>query len=207
MESGTMSPTTGLSAGTPATNSTQYSSDGEQEIGAGPASSTAMRCQTGLRLYAAAPVAGDGAFTLVEQLDVTAERNGGNHVLDAIACRARAPQRLAEADREAQHADAEPARHPEMTELVHRDEHADRDDERGNRDVNPAAVGRNHAHCLFPAASSRLRLAARPAIGSRTSCNEPPPGCTRQDRSISAGCPGNRAAFEETRRRRLRWRR
>ena len=43
------------------------------------------------------------------------------------------PQRLAEADREAQHADAEAARDPEMTELVHRDQHADRHDERGER--------------------------------------------------------------------------
>jgi hypothetical protein len=44
------------------------------------------------------------------------------------------PQHLAEADRVAQHADAHAAGHPEMTELVHGDEHADRDEECQNVD-------------------------------------------------------------------------
>ena len=38
-------------------------------------------------------------------------------------------QRLAEAHREPQHLEAEPARHPEMAELVHGHQQADGDDE------------------------------------------------------------------------------
>ena len=52
-------------------------------------------------------------------------------LLDSIGIRAApAQQRAAESDRKAQHLEAELAGHDEMTVLVDRDQHADRDDKR-----------------------------------------------------------------------------
>ena len=50
IESGSTSPTTGFSAGMPAMNSTQYATTANTKFANGPASSTRIRCQTGLRL-------------------------------------------------------------------------------------------------------------------------------------------------------------
>ena len=90
-----------------------------------------MRFQTGWRLKARGRSrSATLPSRLVEQLHVAAERYGRDHELDRVLAEHAPIQRLAEADGEAQHADAELARDPEMAELVHRDQHADRHDER-----------------------------------------------------------------------------
>ena len=63
------------------------------------------------------------ALARVEHLDVTAQRDGGDPELGAAPCRV-LPQRIAEADREAQHTHAAAARHPEMAEFVESDQQA-----------------------------------------------------------------------------------
>ena len=70
----------------------------------------------------------DLAFALVEHLDVAAERNRGDGELGAVAV-ATHPQRLAEADRKAQHLDPAQPGHDEMAELVEGDQQAEGDDQ------------------------------------------------------------------------------
>src|SRR5690606_31780041 len=62
---------------------------------------------------------------LVEHLDVAAEGNHGDRVFRLAVAASPRHERAAEADRELQDLDAEPARDPEMAELVDRDENAD----------------------------------------------------------------------------------
>jgi len=69
----------------------------------------------------------DRPFTLIEELDVTTERDGGHDVLDAVGTRDAGDERPAETDREAQHLEPEAPRDPEMAELVHRHQKADGD--------------------------------------------------------------------------------
>ena len=76
----------------------------------------------------------DGPFALVEHLHVAAERNRREPVFDVVRPRA-APLHdgLAEAYREPQHLEAEPARNPVMAKLVDGHEHTDRNDETQDR--------------------------------------------------------------------------
>ena len=67
-------------------------------------------------------------FALIEQLHVAAERQRGDPVFVPFGVDV-LPQRLAEADGEAQHLEAEPSRDPEMAELMHRDQKAHGDHE------------------------------------------------------------------------------
>ena len=88
----------------------------------------AMRWPTDLRLNACArSCPATVALALVEHLDVAAQRDRGDRVLGAVAAAAH-PQRPAETDREAQHLDPEPARDPEVPELVEGHQHAEADD-------------------------------------------------------------------------------
>jgi hypothetical protein len=65
------------------------------------------------------------AVALIEEAYIAAERDRGKDVLNLVRVAADAhEERLAESEREAQHLEPEPARDPEMPELVHRDEHA-----------------------------------------------------------------------------------
>ncbi|MCY1462600.1 hypothetical protein D9M71_803910 [compost metagenome] len=66
-------------------------------------------------------------LALVQHLHVAAERNGGDHKFGAIAV-APHPQRLAEADREAQYLYPAPARDPVVTELMEGHQQAKADD-------------------------------------------------------------------------------
>ena len=64
-------------------------------------------------------------------LDVAAERDGADAVLGVAALEGE--QFRPEAERESQDADADPARHQEMSELVHEDQHAEHEHEGENR--------------------------------------------------------------------------
>ncbi len=96
---------------------------------AGPASSTRIRCQGGLRVNDWEQLGGgDRPFALIEQLHVAAERQHGDGVDRAVLAGA-LDERLAEADRESQHLEAEAPGDPEMAELVDRDQQAHGHDE------------------------------------------------------------------------------
>src|SRR5262245_32369296 len=75
-----------------------------------------------------------------EQLDVTAERHGGDQVLRLPHL---APQQLrAEAKRKLQHLHADPTRCQEMTQLVEGDEDSQHDEESPSRlDEDPKGIG------------------------------------------------------------------
>ena len=64
---------------------------------------------------------------LAGHLDVAAERDGADAVFGVAA--PDDEQLGAEAERERQHADADPPRHQEMAELVHEDQHAENEQE------------------------------------------------------------------------------
>jgi hypothetical protein len=78
------------------------------------------------------------SFTFIQQLHIAAQRKDRDHVLHGILPVGALPDRGAEADGKAQHANTQFARHPEVTELVHGDEHANRNNERrdGNQIFN-----------------------------------------------------------------------
>jgi hypothetical protein len=67
---------------------------------------------------------------LVEHLDVAAERQRRNDEFRLVRRALSAPQRPSEADGKAQDPDAQFAGNPKVAKLVHRDQQADRDDER-----------------------------------------------------------------------------
>jgi hypothetical protein len=71
----------------------------------------------------------DRSLALVQELDVAAERDGGDAEFGAVPAEHPGPQRLAEADGIPEHLHAGPAAHEEMTELVDGDQHADGDHE------------------------------------------------------------------------------
>jgi hypothetical protein len=66
------------------------------------------------------------ALAFVEHLDVAAQRKGGHGVLGPLGVSPR-PEGAPEPDREAQHANTQPPRHPEVAELVEGDQQAQRD--------------------------------------------------------------------------------
>ena len=105
--------------------------DREQEIEGGPGEQHGDALPDGALVECRWLLRGrDGPLALVEHLHVAAERDRRQPVLGVVRRRA-APrqQRPTEADREAQHLEAEQARHEEMAELVNGDEHADRHEE------------------------------------------------------------------------------
>ena len=121
----------GFRACTPRHEHQPVGEDREQEIEGGAGQQHRDPLPDGALMERAVAFLGDdGPFVLVEHLDVAAERDRRQPILNVIG-RTAAPrqQRPAEADREAQHFEAEPPRHDEVAELVRGDQHADRDDE------------------------------------------------------------------------------
>jgi hypothetical protein len=92
------------------------------------------------------------SYSLVEELDVAAERDRGDHPFGAVAT-ATQPERPAEADREAQHADAETPPDPVVAELMESDEYPEADDQPPDRTeeflhhITPGTAGRCRPHC------------------------------------------------------------
>jgi hypothetical protein len=70
------------------------------------------------------------ALALVQHLHVAAERERPDGQLHAVRAHAARPQRFPEAHGETQHLDAQAPRHPEMAELMHRDQNTQGDHER-----------------------------------------------------------------------------
>ena len=96
----------------------------------GPITRTWNRCHFDLRQEF---VRGAGARVfrvLAGHLDVAAERDGADAVL-GVAARERQHLRP-EAQREREHADADPPGHQEMAELVHENQHAEDENESQN---------------------------------------------------------------------------
>src|SRR5690606_8663603 len=106
----------------------------------------------------------DIGLALVEHLHVTAERDRGDHVLVAVAAAAQ-PQRLAEADREAQHAHAASARDPVVAELVEGHQHADADDHPPDRTEEAAHAC---ARAMRSLAWARARASASSSVSSES---------------------------------------
>jgi hypothetical protein len=71
----------------------------------------------------------DLALAFVEHLHIAAEGYGRYRVLGLVRACPVQPQGPSETDRETQHLDAEAFGDDEVAELVHRDQHADSDDE------------------------------------------------------------------------------
>jgi hypothetical protein len=113
------------------------------------------RRQTPCRLNARARSdASTGPFALVEHLHVSAERDRREDPLGRVAAAPPDEQRLAEADREAQHLDVADARSEVMAVFVHDDQDAERDDECGDRV--------QQVHAAFPKSAPAHSAAARP---------------------------------------------
>src|SRR6202000_255421 len=102
---------------------------------------------------------GDIALAFVQQLDIAAERNGGDAILGAIGILAYPrEQRLAEPDAEAQNLEAELLRDPVVTELVDGNQDADRNQKGGGN--------KQKHHAGAPALSSIMSPARRRAAAS-----------------------------------------
>ena len=151
-------------AGIPATKVPAKSSTASSRLAIGPAATMAILFQTLCRLKARArSPARDGAFALVDHLHVAAERNGGNGPFGAVGAEAARPHDAPESDREPQHLDPAPARHPVVAKLVEYDEHAQHDEEREQlgHGVHQAASGSfSHARATARASRSAARASS-----------------------------------------------
>mmetsp|Transcript_13957 Transcript_13957/g.38064 ORF Transcript_13957/g.38064 Transcript_13957/m.38064 type:complete len:522 (-) Transcript_13957:360-1925(-) len=103
------------------------------------------------------------AVALVQHPHIATERQRAEREFGAIAPDA-PPQHMAKANRKPQHLDAAGPRHPVVAPLVHRDQHGNREQERGQ-------IGKAHTRRL---ACVRVRASS----SSRASMLPQSPGCT-----------------------------
>src|SRR3954467_13530026 len=114
-------------------------------------------------------------FALVEHLHVAAKGNGRDDPLGAVGAEAPEGERAAKTDREAQHLHAAPARDDEVAELVHHDQHAERDDEGEDRlhEAHAALASTQAAATRRPCSSAAITAerssAGAPATASSVS--------------------------------------
>src|SRR5690606_27351083 len=122
-------------------------------------------------------------FALVEHAHVTAQRQRRNDILGSVAALAR-PQRLAESDREAQHAHAAAAGDPVMAGFVEGHQQPEADD-------HPPDRTEETAHASAPAAMRRLAWSRAAASAASSASIEPaaPPATAARQSSTSAGIP------------------
>src|SRR5690606_822295 len=122
------------------------------------------------------------AFALVQHLHVAAQRQGGHHVLGAVLAQA-LPERLAEADRKAQHLHPAAARHPVVAEFVEGDQDAEADDQPPDRTEELAHP------VILPTSDSATRRAWASSASRSSRLSEGPPGRASRLAWIRSGMP------------------
>src|SRR5581483_4376066 len=155
-------PRIGRASGSPYMKSPAYTSTAKTKLNSGPAMTMAKRFHTLCRLKARASSAGSTGPSRSSSI-FTYPPNGIAAMTHSVRTEAPERERPAEPDREAQHLYPAESRDQVMAVLMHRDQHAERDDEcdDGLHEAH-AATASTHAAALRRAASSAAITAARP---------------------------------------------